>query len=257
VSDDLLAALYAWAFAAPLWLLFWAVWSGRLRWLNDNLFGPFAVSFLPALAATVTLMGLSFATGLTLLFWVAPVVLVAGMVLWFVAALRDPVWLQPAWYREQLAAGSDTRGRGAELVGGVAQRPRAPAGSGEVRFERAAVLLTDDPDRPASVTVRHGRLGHLFVTDDVVVFVQNEVETSLRGEFGPAEIALDAVRSVRATAPERSLGNAGRMLRGDVRGRRFGRLLLLELDEGVVEFHLRGVDEAVAAIGAGRAHRTP
>jgi hypothetical protein len=132
VSNELQAALLAWVFATPLWLLFWVVWTGRLRWLNDDLFGPFAVSFLPALAATVTLMGLSFATGLTLLFWVAPVVLVTGTVLWFLTALRDLAWLQPAWYREQLAAGPDTRGRGAELVGGVARRPRAPAGSGEV-----------------------------------------------------------------------------------------------------------------------------
>jgi hypothetical protein len=49
----------------------------------------------------------------------------------------------------------------------------------------------------------------------------------------------------------------GRMVRGDVRGRRFGRLLQLELDEGVVEFHLRGVDEAVATIGSGPSRPTP
>lgn len=250
MSDDLLAALYAWAFAAPLWLLFWAVWSGRLRWLNDNLFAPFAVSFLPALALTVTLMGLSFATGLTVLFWVAPVAFVVGLVLWFVAAVRDPAWLQPSWRREELASRPDTRGRGVELVRGVGRSAPAPAGHGAVRFERDAVLLTDDPDRPASVTVRHGRVGRLFVCDDAIVFVQNDTETSLRGEFGPAEIASDAVRTVGASTPQRSVGNLGLMLRGDVRGRRFGRLLQVEVDDGVVEFHLRDVDEAIAAIEA-------
>jgi hypothetical protein len=71
------------------------------------------------------------------------------------------------------------------------------------------------------------------------------------------EIPLEAVRSVRATEPERSLPNVGRMVRGDVRGRRFGRLLQLELDEGVVEFHLRGADEAVATIGSGPSRPAP
>lgn len=159
MSDELQAAFLAWLFAAPFWLLFWAVWSGRLRWLNDNLFGPFAVSFLPALALTVTLMGLAFATGVMLLFWIAPVVFVAGIVLDFVVAIWDPVWMQPAWFREELASGPDARGRGGEFVAAVARSAQAPEGFGPVRFERDAVLFTDDPDRPVAVTVRCGRPG--------------------------------------------------------------------------------------------------
>jgi hypothetical protein len=250
VSDYLQGALIMWAFAAPLWLVFWAVWSGRLRWLNDNLFGPFAVSSLPGLAATTTVMGLAAITRQEWLFWVAPAPFVAGVVLHFVVAVWDPVWLQPAWYRQELASGPDTRGRGASLVGGVARGAQGPAGHGAARFERDAVLLTDDTHRPASVTMRYGRLGRLFVYEDTIVFVQNDTETSLRGEFGPAEIAKSGVREVRATTPERTPANLARMLRGDMRGRRFGRLLQIALDEGVVEFHLRGVDDAIAAIEA-------
>jgi hypothetical protein len=248
VSDDLLAAVSAWAFAAPLWLGFWAVWTGRLRWLNDNLFGPFAVSFLPALALTVTLMGVSFATGVVALFWVAPVVFVVGIVLWFVVAVADPVWMQPAWAREELEERVDTRGRGAEFAAAVTAGPVAPTGHGELLLERPAVLLTDDVDRPAAVTVRHGRLGRLWVFTGAVVFAQNEAETTLRGAADPVEIALSSVRAVEATAPDRSLGNLGRMVRGDAEGRRFGRLLRVETATGAREFQVRGADEAARVI---------
>lgn len=61
-------------------------------------------------------------------------------------------------------------------------------------------------------------------------------------------IERDELRAVRVTVPERNLANIRRLVRGDIRGRRFGRVLELEVDEGVVEFHLRGLDEAVAAI---------
>jgi hypothetical protein len=257
VSNELQAAFLAWLFAAPFWLLFWAVWSGRLRWLNDNLFGPYATTLLPGTAAGATVAGSGFASHLDWLAASSLVFFVVGMVLWFVVAIWDPVWMQPAWFREELASGPDARGRGGEFVAAVARSAQAPEGFGPVRFERDAVLLTDDPDRPVSVTVRYGRLGRLFVFDGAVVFVQNEVETSLRGEFGPAVIERDQLRAVRVTVPERNLANIRRLAPGDIRGRRFGRVLQLEVDEGLVEFHLRGLDEAIAAIEASASPAAP
>lgn len=101
MSNELKGALLAWAWATPLWLLFWAVWSGRLRWMDDAHVRTIINSVVPGSAAASTVAGLAFWSGRVWLLWVAAVLFVAGLVLSLVDGIWAPRWMQPKWYREQ------------------------------------------------------------------------------------------------------------------------------------------------------------
>jgi hypothetical protein len=249
VSNELQAALLIWAFAVPFWALFWVIWTGRLRWLNDNLFGPYAVSLLPATALAATVMGFGALVG-AWLFLLGGAVFVLGLVLWLVAAWADPVWLQPPWYRQERAAGEvDTRGRGAALLAAVARTPSRPSGFGSDRWEGPAILVTGEATRPAAVAARNGRIGRLFVCERALVFVQADSETMLRGAAEPTAIPWHDVTDIDVVRLRRGPAAWWSALRNDPRGRR-----LLRITTGAGHTHLRvtGLDRSVAAIDDAR-----
>lgn len=249
MSDEVAAALLVWALAAPAWIVFALVWSGRAMrsWYGDGLFGPFAVSSLPGFAAALTVMGLAFATEQVWMFYLSIPVLLAGLVLHFVVALRDPVWVQPPWHRTDRADRGDAYDPQGALAASF-RAPRAPHASHVARFDAAAVLMTDDPDRPAATTTRYGREGHLWVLPQEVQFLQSEAETLARGDTMDVTVPIDDLIDVEVLRPEPSVGAWVRMLRGDSRGRVARPRLRLAVPEATYVLHLRDPAAALDAI---------
>jgi hypothetical protein len=253
MTDEVAAALLVWAVAAPLWLVFALVWSGRAMrsWYRDGLFGPYAVSSLPGFAAALTVMGLAFATEQVWLFYVSIPVFLGGIVLHVVIAVGDPVWAQPPWHRADRAARGDDYDPQGALAASFRGR-REPPDHHVARFDAPAVLMTDDADRPAATTTRFGREGHLWVLPQQVQFLQGEGETAARGDVVDVSVPMDDLVDVEVLPAEPGVGNWIRMLRGDSRGRVARPRLRLAVAEASYVLHLRDPAAARDAIDACR-----
>jgi hypothetical protein len=246
MADHVSATLLLSGIAVPLWALSWASWSGRVRLMSGHTY-EIAVTVLPAAALGVTLVALSIATGQSWLSWVGPAAIGVGFVLSWVQAIAEPLWLQPAWYREEQAVARDPRGRGEALTSPAARRPIPPEGLGAVHLDRAATMVTSDTDRPLTVSVRGGRRGRLYLLDRHVAFVQDEVERRIRAELEPVVLGVADLTHVEVVGPPAAVVRWWRRGRRDART---GRRLRLATPAVSLEFVLAGPDEVAATIAA-------
>ncbi len=256
MSDELSWFLMVVAVALPCLVVTWLIWTGRAMraWYGDGLFGPFAVTSLPAWAVGLLLAGVAVIADVYVALLAAPVVFLAGIVLHAWVAWKDPSWAQPPWYRaERATKGATYDPQHADLL--ALSGPRAPHARHVARFDAGAVLLTDDPDRPTTTTTRFGREGHLWVLPDQVQFLQHASETAARGDTLDVIISVEELSDAEVLTPEPSLRAWLRLLRGDSRGRvARARLRLTSAHEAYV-FHLRDPEAARNTIDALRERR--
>lgn len=244
MGSGLQAALLVWAVAAPLCVLSWAIWTGRLRWMEGHT-AEIAVTVLPASAGSLTLVGLATAVGQRWLLWLGLAMFAAGFALMIVETIARPRWLQPVWYREEQAVRRDPRGLGGALRSPAARRPRRPTGLGTVHLERDATAVTTDTDRTVVPAVRAGRHGRVFLLDRHVAFVQDEVERLARGDLEPVVLHLADLDEVSVIGPPGRLVRWWRRARRDVR---HDRLLRMAAGREVLEVRVDEPDLLLAAI---------
>jgi hypothetical protein len=250
VIEDPVGALSLVGATIFLWALYWAVWTGRLRWLNDSVFGPYALTLLPATAAAFTVAWFVVLLDQMWPIFVAFAIFLIGLGLHVATIWWDATCLQPGWFREERQEGAvDTRGRGAELTAAVARRPDPPAALGPLRWEQGAVLVTDDTTRPAAIAMRHGRVGRLFVGELGVAFVQADSETILRGPAEPLTITWPELADLAPARLRSGPAAWAGALRGDPRGRP---LLALHTTTGTHHLQLPRITTAIDHIDAAR-----
>jgi hypothetical protein len=102
-------ALVGWVVVAvaPLWLVFYLAWTGRaLRMVFRHGFvGPLSLTVVPAVALSVTLLGVVALVPNLLALWlfVGPFIVMCGLIGFYWINAKNPSWSQPRWYRDELS----------------------------------------------------------------------------------------------------------------------------------------------------------
>jgi hypothetical protein len=223
------------AIGVPFLGVFYLAWSGRsLRTLfRQPYIGPVIVTLVPTTGLFLVVLAVVFAfpfllpVGLVVITVTVPL----GIFAFATVSSMNPTWAHPRWYREELAQYGDDYNPRAAFKATIRPPQRPPDADGALS-QQAAVLLTDDADRPTLQSRPYGRDGRLWLFPNKLVFIQSHVETVTREDIVYIDIPFREVQQVRVRAPERNAQTLLRLLSADARGRRMFPMLEVIVKRG-------------------------
>jgi hypothetical protein len=174
------------AIGIVLLALSWLCWTGRWKgWSRIAMLPLMPVTALPALGVLFVAIGvgpLVPAAVAGVLYALAGVALVAGLVIW----MWDPKWYGPSWYRARDSSYDLSVPLNAAIASTVRSRrsitsEQAVAGRGEPLERWRAHLVTDQHGHPSAMQRIGVVRGHLLVYEDALVFAADVREDRMRG----------------------------------------------------------------------------